>query len=70
MREAEQENRIKAVSWISSSQKDLKEFPTEVQRTIGYALYVAQVGEKHSKAKPLRACLKSTVVGCALRTSL
>ncbi len=49
MRDAEQENRIKAVSWIGSSQKDLKEFPTEVQRTIGYALYVAQVGEKHSK---------------------
>ena len=54
MREAEQENRIKPVSWVGSSQKDLKEFPTEVQRTIGYALYVAQVGEKHPKAKPLK----------------
>ena len=54
MRDAGQENRIKPVSWVGSSQEDLKEFPTEVQRTIGYALYVAQLGEKHQKAKPLK----------------
>jgi phage-related protein len=54
MRKAEQENRIKPISWIGSSQEDLKEFPTEAQRTIGYALYVAQVGEKHPRAKPLK----------------
>ncbi len=54
MRETDQENRIKPVSWVGSSQEDLKEFPTEVQRTIGYALFVAQVGKKHQKTKPLK----------------
>jgi len=32
----------------------LKEFPPEVQDEIGYALYVAQIGDKHPKAKPLK----------------
>ena len=32
----------------------MKEFPPEVQDEIGYALYVAQIGDKHPKAKPLK----------------
>src|SRR5262249_12957655 len=33
---------------------DLRTFPDEVKRTIGFALYVAQMGDKHPDAKPLR----------------
>jgi phage-related protein len=45
---------IKPVRWIGSSREDLRDFPPEVQRNIGYALYFAQVGDKHPSAKPLQ----------------
>ncbi len=54
MRETEQEREIKSVEWVGSSHEDLKEFPSDVQREIGYALYSAQIGDKHPKAKPLK----------------
>lgn len=54
MRALKQEHELKPIIWIRSSHKDLKEFPPEVQDEIGYALYVAQVGDKHPKAKPLK----------------
>lgn len=54
MRSREQEHEIKPIIWIRSLHKDLKEFPSEVQDEIGYALYVAQIGDKHPKAKPLK----------------
>ena len=51
MRETEQEQE-KPVVWVGSSLEDLKEFPAEVQDEMGYALYMAQIGDKHPKAKP------------------
>lgn len=45
---------LKPIIWISSSLKDLRKFPNEVQREFGYALYRAQIGKKHHKTKPLR----------------
>ena len=45
---------LKPVKWIGSSLNDLKEFPEEVQQVVGYALYLAQCGEKHENAKPLK----------------
>ena len=45
---------LKCVEWIGSSLDDLKEFPDEVQQVVGYALYIAQCGDKHSSAKPLK----------------
>lgn len=45
---------IKPVIWVGSSYRDLKNFPSEVQKDIGYALWLAQVGEKHDKSKPLK----------------
>ena len=53
MKETEQEQE-KPVVWVGSSLEDLKEFPADVQDEMGYALYVAQIGDKHSKAKPLQ----------------
>ena len=42
------------VIWIGSSRKDLRALPDPVQDKIGYALYVAQRGEKHRDAKSLK----------------
>jgi phage-related protein len=41
----------KPVIWVGTSLKDLREFPALVQDHIGYALYVAQRGDKHQDAK-------------------
>jgi phage-related protein len=49
-REAE----LKPVHWIGSSRQDLKDFPKEARREIGFALQAAQSGDKHPSAKPLR----------------
>ena len=45
---------IKPVVWIGSAKADLCAFPEEVKDFIGFALYVAQQGGKHSSAKPLK----------------
>jgi phage-related protein len=45
---------LKPVEWVGSSREDLKEFSEDVQLVIGYALYLAQCGEKHPLAKPLK----------------
>ena len=44
---------IKPVVWIGSTRADLAAFPEDVKDAMGYALYVAQLGGKHSDAKPL-----------------
>lgn len=45
---------MKQLEWISSSYKDLMEVPQDVKNVVGYALYLAQLGEKHDNAKPLK----------------
>ncbi|MEI6669850.1 MAG: type II toxin-antitoxin system RelE/ParE family toxin [Acidobacteriota bacterium] len=44
----------KPVIWMGDSLERLQEFPATVQDEIGYAIYLAQIGEKHVHAKPLR----------------
>ena len=44
---------IKSIVWIGSARKDLKAFPDEVKKVMGYALYEAQLGRKALSAKPL-----------------
>ena len=44
----------KPVRWIGSSLEDLRAFPPETRRAVGYALYFAQMGDKHPSAKPLK----------------
>ena len=41
------------LAWIGSSKEDLSDLPRNVQREIGYALYLAQLGLEHINAKPL-----------------
>lgn len=45
---------VKKLVWLGSAKDDLVEFPEEVRRTMGYALYLAQTGGKHPDAKPLK----------------
>jgi phage-related protein len=44
----------KPLFWVASSRKDLMTMPADVQDTMGYALYLAQTGSKHSHCKPLK----------------
>jgi phage-related protein len=45
---------MKPLEWIASSKKDLRAMPDEVQDTVGYALLLSQLGEKHDDTKPLK----------------
>jgi phage-related protein len=40
--------------WIGDSLKAIQSFPHDVQDEVGYALFLAQTGDKHIKAKPLK----------------
>ena len=42
------------IVWIASSLRDIKTMPVEVQSGFGFALYLAQLGQKHVAAKPLK----------------
>lgn len=44
----------KPVLWVGSSKDDLSEFPEEVRRRVGGALWEAQAGRKAPYAKPLK----------------
>ena len=44
---------VKPLAWVGSAKRDLLALPEEVIDAFGYALYVAQTGKKHEKAKPL-----------------
>lgn len=44
----------KPLLWVSSSKKDLKQMPEDVQDVFGFALHLAQDGTKHPQAKPLK----------------
>ncbi len=45
---------LKAVVWIGDSLRALKSFPSAVQDEVGYAVFLAQRGEKHLAAKPMK----------------
>ena len=44
----------KPLEWVGSSYKDLVALPTDVKRLFGYALSLAQAGDRHGFAKPLK----------------
>ena len=44
---------MKRLTWLAHSRSKVKEFPASVQDDIGYALYIAQLGETSVRAKPL-----------------
>lgn len=53
---------LKPVEWVGSFLEDLKEFSEDVRQTVGYALYLAQCGEKHPSAKPLKGFKRTGVL--------
>ncbi len=44
----------KPLEWIGSSYRDLMDLPADVRRLFGFALSLAQSGDKHDAAKPLK----------------
>ncbi len=44
---------IKPLEWVASSKADLAAFPDTPRREAGFALYMAQIGSRALKAKPL-----------------
>jgi phage-related protein len=44
----------KLLLWIGSSREDLREFPDDVRKVVGFALWQAQMGGKHVGAKVLK----------------
>ncbi|CDZ63629.1 hypothetical protein [Neorhizobium galegae] len=62
----------KPVEWIGSSLDDLREFPEDVRRVMGFAINDAQNGEEHPGAKALKglgaeACWKWSMTTTAIR---
>ena len=45
---------LKPVVWLGDSLRELRTFPAAVQDEMGYAIYLAQRGDKHVSAKPLK----------------
>ncbi|HEY3637855.1 MAG TPA: type II toxin-antitoxin system RelE/ParE family toxin [Rhizomicrobium sp.] len=45
---------MKLLGWVGTAKEDLLAFPEDVVREMGHALYLAQLGSKHSSAKPLK----------------
>jgi phage-related protein len=52
----------KPVRWVGSSRDDLKDFPEEVRRRVGGALWDAQLGFKAPFAKPLKGFAGAGVI--------
>jgi phage-related protein len=45
---------MKDLIFVGDTRRVLSGFPDPVQRHVGYALYQAQLGNKHLEAKPLK----------------
>ena len=45
---------LKPMLWMGDSLKVLRGFPAAVREEIGYALYLAQAGNRHLNAKPMK----------------
>ena len=44
----------KPVVWMGSSRDDLRGFPSDVRCVMAFAILLAQLGDKHPDAKPLK----------------
>ena len=53
----------RSIAWRGTAKTDFEAFPREVQREMGYALYLAQMGEHHAvMAKTLKGFGGGSVV--------
>ena len=46
--------KLKPVIWLGDTLRELTSFPARVQDEVGYALFLAQRGDKHIAARPLK----------------
>ena len=44
---------VKPAEFVGSAEDDLAEFPDEVKSVLGFAIFQAQLGGRHPRAKPL-----------------
>jgi phage-related protein len=49
-----QDRRIRPLNWVGGSYRDYVRFPRPVQEEMGFALYLAQVGDRHPIAKTMK----------------
>lgn len=45
---------LKPIVWLVGTRRELKAFPRDVQKGVGYALQLAQQGVTHHSCKPLK----------------
>ena len=45
--------RPRELVWLVNTLDTLRDFPTGARQKLGFALYQAQIGERHESAKPL-----------------
>lgn len=45
---------LRPLIWMGDSRKNIREFPVDVQKSIGYALQLVQAGETPMEAKPFK----------------
>ena len=57
--------RVRPLSWVGSSHRDYTRFPARVQEEMGFALYRAQVGERHPMAKSMKGFVGAGVLELA-----
>ena len=48
------QTRIRKLSFMGSSRKNIRRFPKEVREDFGHALFEVQLGSKPAAAKPLQ----------------
>ena len=53
---------LKPIRWVGASLRALRRFPAAVRHDVGYALYLAQKGEKAGSAKPLKGIVRGAGV--------
>ena len=56
------ERELKPVRRIGSSLRDLRSFPPEVRKELGYAIYAAQKGGTDPPAKPMKGFAGASVM--------
>ncbi|NJL64581.1 MAG: type II toxin-antitoxin system RelE/ParE family toxin [Methylacidiphilales bacterium] len=45
---------LRPLVWMGDSRKNIREFPEDVQKSVGYALQLVQAGETPMEAKPFK----------------
>ncbi len=53
---------MKPVRWVGSARSDLQSFPAEVRTDVGFALWLAQRGQRPPQAKPLKGIVSGSGV--------